>query len=166
MAHKFVTYLSDRSIPLVFNGEMHESHPAVVTVENYLKWYSLFLVKPDGSVEKIAYDGSIQWADHVPNPSDIETYAEKNGYDIDREAMDMIVGRWVTEIEGREAEFVGKDELSACGRCGGWPNCKPTCSKVIPHPVEAALHAFVNGNADQTSRDIVEKWLNKTQAEG
>lgn len=69
------TYLSDRQIPLVYN-ERPQDKP-VLTVENYCKWYNLYLVMPNGEVEKLDDDKIYHlienacdtfWSDHCINP--------------------------------------------------------------------------------------------------
>jgi len=46
-------YFSNRNLPLIYYGEPSEK--PVITVENYLKWYDLYLVLPTGSVERISF---------------------------------------------------------------------------------------------------------------
>lgn len=75
-----------------------------LTVELYVKWYTLWLVKghevtevefPDmGNYEKL---GS-PYLDHAPNPRHVCAWAEKNGFEIDHLALELMVGRW--ELEG------------------------------------------------------------------
>lgn len=96
-------YYSERSVPLVLNKKV--SIPTL-TVENYCKWYNLYLVKPCGSVTPITFgdldEGSGMHAgtDHVFYPPAVQEYAKRNGYYIDECSFEMIVGRYETEKLG------------------------------------------------------------------
>lgn len=82
-----------------------------ITVVNYCKWYDFHLVHPDGRVERLddSYYAPFEkgelanrfptlWADHVPAPGLMEAIAERNGWDYDWQAADMIQGRWERDI--------------------------------------------------------------------
>jgi len=93
---------SPRGMPLVY-CEPPCKQP-VLTVENYLKWYELFLVLPDGSVQAIDFpyaeefcQGESPCHDHVPNPRVVMRAAVKYGWMIDRCGLEMIIGRWELE---------------------------------------------------------------------
>lgn len=97
------TYVSERNISLVYSGPRPQ-YP-IITVENYLKWYDVYLVHPSGEVSKIdlylverRLGGETVWADHVPNPKAINETARFFGWDIDPISYELIVGRWVTTI--------------------------------------------------------------------
>ncbi len=99
--HPVCVYYSPRGLPLVYMGP-----PAlrpVLTVENYPKWYEIFMVMPDGSVQ--TFDNSnlvIDWADHVPVPNSCMTVAsllEDQPYFWCDTSLDMIVGRYSREIK-------------------------------------------------------------------
>jgi len=90
-----------RSIPLVYTQP--PSDVPVLTVENYVKWYTLFLVHPTGRVEQIPFPeespvGSA-YCDHVPNPLACQKLAADNGWVWDENSLDMIWGRWRREAE-------------------------------------------------------------------
>jgi hypothetical protein len=104
MAASFHTYQSPRNIPLVYNNV--PGTIGTITVENYLKWYDLFIVQPDGSVTKVE-PGPIEWRGHVPTPASIMAYADKANLDVDHQAMEMIVGRYILEVIGNEPEYIG-----------------------------------------------------------
>jgi len=77
-----------------------------LTVELYIKWYSLFLVSTDGKVEEVLFpndpiycDGGVPYVDHVPNPIVVARFAEAKHYHMDDLAMEMIVGRWEIEVK-------------------------------------------------------------------
>src|SRR5690606_15381227 len=94
-------YLSDRNIPLVFHG--WPPNKPTITVENYCKWYNLFIVNPDGSVGKVpVYDHSkyegTTWYDHVPHPGWVKFLEREYGYEVDDESFEMMIGRYHLEV--------------------------------------------------------------------
>jgi len=96
-------YLSERGHTLVYWSP--PSEVPVLTVENYVKWYGLYLVHPDGRVEWLAFpewgpDGRSGFVDHVPNPVACQQLAAKRGWVWDENSLDMIWGRWRREVEG------------------------------------------------------------------
>lgn len=96
-------YLSDRKLPLVFTG-VAELRP-VLTVENYCKWYTLWLVGTDGSVTEVEFPDPPGFQDsychdHVPNPEAVALFANQQDYDVDDQSMEMIIGRWEREAKG------------------------------------------------------------------
>ena len=92
-------FVSDRGIPLA-----GQPKAMTLTVELYVKWYSLFIIKPSGEVEAVGFmelEKGFQnaaFVDHVPNPAAVEAYAQMMGYEIDELAWDLIVGRWQSEV--------------------------------------------------------------------
>ena len=82
-----------------------------ITVEAYIKWYSLFLVRPDGSVaplhfHEVADDIEAHWdwgnqpsilSDHIIHPRAVALYAAKYELSIDPLAFELLTGRWVIE---------------------------------------------------------------------
>lgn len=76
----------------------------VITVELYSKWYGLYLVYPEGSIEEIPFPESegrldvSDYVDHVPNPKVVVWFAEKNNFYLDELALELIVGRWELEV--------------------------------------------------------------------
>jgi hypothetical protein len=81
----------------------------VITVENYMKWYDLFLLHPDYSVT--AFDHYEKWyvqlsnefvrttlvGDHCWNPSYVMELEKRTGYILCSESIEMITGRWVRD---------------------------------------------------------------------
>lgn len=103
---KTVVLYSPRGLPLIW-GHGHPTEGAVLTMECYCKWYELFLVWPDkittvffGALEPHRGDESA-YRDHVPNPRAVIRLAKANGYLLDREALEMIIGRWELECLDR-----------------------------------------------------------------
>ena len=102
-----MTHVSSRGIPLVYSG-MPCDRP-VITVENYLKWYALYLVNPDYSVT--VFDHYEQFyvqidkefmrttlvGDHCWNPSYILELEKRTGYILCNESVAMITGRWIRD---------------------------------------------------------------------
>jgi hypothetical protein len=102
--------LSDHGHPLVYQGEPWTS--PIITVENYLKWYTLYLIMPDGEIRPFLYTGLIlppesskfgslgsTFIDHVPNPAAVVYTAEKNKMFVDPLSFEAIVGRWFIEVK-------------------------------------------------------------------
>lgn len=77
----------------------------VLTVENYCKWYELFVVNVDGSIKSIDFgqldDGEgTPYCDHAPNPVKVMYLAKRLGLHLDEQAFEMIIGRWEMEYHG------------------------------------------------------------------
>lgn len=61
-----------------------------LTVENYVKWYELYVCFPDGRVEAVSF-GDLEdfrgdesaYVDHVPNPKAVFALARARGWDVD-----------------------------------------------------------------------------------
>lgn len=115
-----VTLYSPRGMPLVWRGG-HPTSGSVLTVECYCKWYELFLVNPDalvgihfGVLEKHSKNEA-PYCDHAPNPKAVYRYAQAQGYQLDREAFEMIIGRW--ELEYRESYDVEQEDSAESPLC-------------------------------------------------
>lgn len=97
-------YRSDRLIPLLWWGPP----PSVptLTMECYEKWYDSWLVKPDGSVEKIDWTvletvarwDQTAWRDHAPNPDVVERLCEQMGWHFHHIAKEIMYARFQGEI--------------------------------------------------------------------
>jgi len=106
---------SARNKPLVWRG----GHPAVggvLTMECYCKWYEMFIVHTD-KILSVGFDvladsrfckHELPFCDHVPNPRAVHRYAAANGYQLDNEAFEMIIGRW--ELEYRDNYDVERED--------------------------------------------------------
>ena len=107
-------YYSDRGIPLLFTDSLI-SRP-IITVENYLKWYGVHVVFPDGHVEPFENNDKMRtqafdlferrvahryhespYADHVPSPRLLPWLAYFMDYDYHTEAVELITGRSILE---------------------------------------------------------------------
>lgn len=86
-------YESDRDHVLVYNGP--PAHKSVVTVEKYMKWYSLYVVRPDGGVSKFFFpsdDDSPR--DHCPSPRAVLKACIANDFILHGESFEYIIGRY------------------------------------------------------------------------
>jgi hypothetical protein len=81
----------------------------ILTVENYLKWYELYLIQPDGSITTIPFeelepyekdDGPVM-GDHVFNPRVVQRMAHAQDYHLDTQAFEMLIGRWELEYKNK-----------------------------------------------------------------
>ncbi len=104
---KCLPLISDRGIPLVLQDVPQND---TLTVENYGKWYDLYLVTSNGLIIKYGYESYVDivnmfpgtiWGDHVINPDFVCMLAEHKGFDVDERSYEIIVGRWVIEHEGK-----------------------------------------------------------------
>ena len=91
----------DHGYPLVFQGNPR-AFPTV-TVENYPKWYTLYLVMPDGEVKHLVYTelllpkkfrDQITFFDNVPNPWAVAYTAIYRNFLVDPVSFDAIIERW------------------------------------------------------------------------
>lgn len=105
-----IRYVSPRDLPLVFQDEPGDR--PILTVENYVKWYTLYVVHPDGRVREADMteeDGfRSAWRDHVPHPAACHAYARLKGWEWDENSLDMVYGRYareVTEVGWGREEF-------------------------------------------------------------
>lgn len=95
---------SNRNIPLIYQGT---SRVPTITVENYSKWYDLYVVYPDGTVQAIDYYNSVEpnvesngessILDHTFNPLYVKRIAKFFNYQIDHVSLETIIGRWILE---------------------------------------------------------------------
>jgi hypothetical protein len=98
--------MSERGLPLLLSNGLPLA--PTLTVELYEKWYTLYLVKPNGDIEVVEYPDDpascpsdmSPYMGHVPNSKVVANYARNHGYEVDLLAFELIVGRW--EIERRE----------------------------------------------------------------
>lgn len=115
MPNEYRLYFSDRRIPLVYTGIGHTK--PVITIENYLKWYDLYIVFPDEHVEAFQADpvrvalfdkvetqiyhqyNESPHGDHVPNPRQLIILAHLMQCAFDDEAVEMVIGRWELEVK-------------------------------------------------------------------
>ncbi len=108
----FHAFFSERGFPLVWATNPPTKLKAV-TVENYMKWYSLYFIEPNGNVSKVPFealekyqrdDGPVM-GDHVFNPNVVQRFCAYEGHLIDIEALEMIIGRWELEYHGVRSRY-------------------------------------------------------------
>lgn len=96
-------YYSNRNLPLITT--VSDAMPKI-TLENYCKWYNVFVIHPDETVETV--DGGtilllgnvfnyFTWIDHVFHPSLLLAIAEYYGGRVDDVVLEAAAGRWVME---------------------------------------------------------------------
>ena len=106
---------SPRGMPLIWRGG-YPSDGVVLTMECYCKWYEMFLVHTDKIVSvgfTVLFDPRFckeesAICDHAPNPRAVRRYAAANGYHLDNEALEMMIGRW--ELEYRDNYDVERED--------------------------------------------------------
>lgn len=113
-------YHSKREIPLLWMRKV--TGAPVLTVENYVKWYALFLIYPGDALAEIYFgrlsqtkycrSGETPFCDHVPNPVVTRRFAEANGFYMDENALEMIIGRWELEYLEMNSRYYPKDAAS------------------------------------------------------
>lgn len=91
---------SPRGHPLF--GEARTDVP-VLTVEDYDKWYELYVLHPDGRIEALDFhelddgEGS-PFASHVPNPQKMQALVDRRDWNVDEKALEKVAGRWFLEV--------------------------------------------------------------------
>lgn len=96
--------VSDRGIPLLC--QEIQTWPLIV-LEDWNKWYSVFVLFPDGRVEKVGVDvieeieDTILYQDHNFHPKLLALLGKHYGAEVDWKSDEMATGRWVHEIENR-----------------------------------------------------------------
>lgn len=101
---------SERGFPLLWQRQCDEP---IITVENYEKWYNLFVVHPDKRVEvvdsslilELSEKGSSLWIDHEFHPRLLLLVAQRYGGCAHAEALEMAAGRWVMAGHGQGVEM-------------------------------------------------------------
>lgn len=91
--------VSLRCFPLFYSEESKKSGKIVVTGEDYIKWYDLYLVFPSGAVAAVDYSvledcAPTPYIDHNPNPEAVLAFAEKNGLIVDSLALAHMKCSW------------------------------------------------------------------------
>lgn len=102
---KTKVYLSSRGIPLLCQTPSSFGKP-IVTMENYCKWYGVYILHPDGRVESADHDllseicdevNYCLMGDHNYHPRLLNELAKKIGGTADYRAIEATGGRWVSE---------------------------------------------------------------------
>jgi hypothetical protein len=124
---------SKRDIPLVCCTTLFDN-VSVVTVELYVKWYSLHVIRRIGDefvIEEVPFPDDIEFCksnesafvDHVPNPRVVARWATANGHVVDELAMELMIGRWEIEAQNNYDAVCLLPEppppSQPCQHCGG-----------------------------------------------
>ena len=105
-------FKSDRGKPLICQ---EKGTKPIITVENYIKWYHIFVIWPDGNVTKASFDIIEQInnhstktliCDHLFHPLLIEKYAEITDSLVDEVSLATITGRWMFEYYNKEIKDI------------------------------------------------------------
>lgn len=89
----------------VFIWSVQQHLVTTITVELTTKWSILFIVDTKTGIRELTYselgdgDPSGHFCDHCPRPMSVLDYAERNGFEIDDLAWELIVGRWMIEVQ-------------------------------------------------------------------
>lgn len=120
--HKNYTYLSERGLPLLYVGAPLDK--AVITLENYTKWYKIYMVLPDGRVDVVRINEleeandklSIQgWVDHLFHPQLLIQLGKDLVAYVDERALECAGGRWMRENHGLAKMIAVNPELDFNG---------------------------------------------------
>lgn len=91
----------DKPLCLYFSADV-----PIITLENYEKWYNVYVVFPGDKVEKVpshlvleAGDGGL-WIDHDYHPQLLHNLAKIYCGEVDHTALEMAAGRWVLSGHG------------------------------------------------------------------
>lgn len=102
--HKYQMYYSERGIPLLYVGKPR--NVPVVTMENYTKWYDIYLVMPGGAVCKVNVDDISAIVkeskinlriDHLYHPRLLYLLGIRLNATVDERAVEVTAGRWIIE---------------------------------------------------------------------
>lgn len=93
-------FRSDRGMPLLCQ-EVYDT--PTITLENYEKWYNIFVIQPDGTVEIVnpglideLNDGTL-WVDHTFHPKLLLLIAKHYKGHVPATTLELAAGRWVME---------------------------------------------------------------------
>ena len=109
---KHRNYFSDRGLPLLFVHRLNNI--PVVALENYTKWYSIYLIVPNGGkgevvkidprtiFEVCAKYSDARWVDHLYHPRLLYRLAQHLNATVCERSAEVAAGRWI--MESREFE--------------------------------------------------------------
>jgi len=98
-------FLSTRGLPLITQNidNLDGGTLGILTMENYDKWYSMYIIHVDGSVEEI-HEAIINdvfgvtWIDHAISPRAFHETAINLGLEYDNHTFAMVCERFVEDI--------------------------------------------------------------------
>lgn len=104
-------YYSERNHPLLYwHTEGFPADCPVITLENYPKWYRIYVVLPTGEVTTAGIVDIIEienqsekvlYLDHNFHPELLEKLAEQYRGIVDEVSLEVAAGRWSFEIGNR-----------------------------------------------------------------
>lgn len=87
-------YMTEREHYLTYVGEPLDK--PILVGEMYPKWYSLYLINPDGSIEKHIPDiDEVGFCDECYNPDELVEYCEKHNLYLDEITSEINESRWL-----------------------------------------------------------------------
>lgn len=98
--------VSTRGLPL-----MDQVNPecSILTVENYCKWYGFHLISPSGEVTPVSSERGLKlveekyqisgYCDHALHPMVLVLQAKEMGVCWGQQAFELMMGRWMLEVE-------------------------------------------------------------------
>lgn len=98
-------YETKRGLPLLYVGQPPEDKP-ILALENYDKWYTPYLVLPNGAVVEVEADAmslvmdtypDALWVDHLFSPRYLYRLANQLGAILDERSLEVAAGRWALE---------------------------------------------------------------------
>lgn len=104
---KTKSYVSHRGMLLLCQSPDTTFKKPIVTMENYVKWYGVYILHPDGRVESVDPGvlgqmadrcGGIVMGDHNYHPRLLNELAKEIGGKVCWRSLEMAGGRWVSEI--------------------------------------------------------------------
>lgn len=96
-------FFSERGIPLITQclEEADEGLKPVLTMENYEKWYCMYIIYPNRKVEKVTpslEDTCDTWYDHAVYPSYFHLTATRLGCIYDNRTFALVCERFVEDV--------------------------------------------------------------------
>ncbi|WCS68110.1 hypothetical protein Goe26_01980 [Bacillus phage vB_BsuM-Goe26] len=95
-------YVSEDGVPLL---SQYTRDVPVLTVQDYEKWYNLYLIMPDGEVKTVDWEQKELregWRDHCIIPYNMHKLALTNGWYLGWEVMDRVYemyGEYLGSVE-------------------------------------------------------------------
>ncbi len=97
-----VFHVTERDHVLMWVGKVDVP---VVTLENYEKWYSVYVVMPCGYVKKVPVDvmtacmgDDAYYRDHCFHPELLRRIAKHYNGEVHQTALEVATGRWALDI--------------------------------------------------------------------
>lgn len=81
--------------PLIYTGMLSDSPIVSVTLSS--KWYTLYLITPNGEVLEVD-DSDIDYCDNNYKPSSLIEWCEEQEVILPDIVLNVITGRWLDEI--------------------------------------------------------------------